>query len=397
MNPREIPSYETEPMPNLLISDHPTRSAWIEIDIGRLRNNLAMLTKHKPKGVHFLSVVKDAAYGHGALPVARAALAAGAAFLALTTLEEADALRRAGIRCPILMLGEREESELPWCVEHNLTICVSEPKVVAALAKLAAEANRRLPVHLKVNTGMNRYGIRWTEAPALARLIDNYKSLNLEGVLSHFAMSDEPDKTFAQLQLERLRQVLAQMEQQGVQTKYRHICNSGGFLDLPEAHLNMVRIGILQYGVYPSKTCRRLPGIEPTMSVKARVSALQHLQPGDTVGYGMRYQASTPRRIAVIPAGYGDGYPRVRNQGWVLLGGHRAPVVGGVAMDAFMVDITDHPEVQVGHEAVLMGRQGAEEISVHDLAQWKSTVSYEVLTGWRSRLPRVYINGGATA
>jgi alanine racemase len=177
--------------------------------------------------------------------------------------------------------------------------------------------------------------------------------------------------------------------------KFSHLCNSGGFLDLPQAYFDMVRIGILTLGVYPSSVCRRIPGIEAVMSVKARIAGIQNLQPGDTVGYGMRFVAQSPRRIAVLPIGYGDGFPRVRNQGCALLHGRRAPIVGGIAMDALTVDITDIPEARMWDEAVLMGQQGNEEISVHEVAKLKNSVSYDVLTSWRGRLPRIYVNRDA--
>src|SRR6185295_18635774 len=183
----------------------------------------------------------------------------------------------------------------------------------------------------------------------------------LQGVLSHFAQSDELDKSSALLQLERFRQVIREMEERALPAKFRHLCNSGGFLDLPQAYFDMVRVGVLALGVYPSTVCRRIDGIAPVMSVKTKIAAIQKLEPGDTVGYGMRYAAPTPRRIAVLPVGYGDGFPRVRNQGCVLIQGQRAPLVGGVAMDAFMVDITDIPEAGLWDEAVLMGRQGEDE------------------------------------
>ena len=168
--------------------------------------------------------------------------------------------------------------------------------------------------------------------------------------------------------------------------KFRHLCNSGGFLDLPQAHFDMVRLGILPLGVFPSSVCRRIPGIEPVMTVKARIVAIQELQPGDTVGYGMRYTAPSPRRIAVLPLGYGDGFPRVRNQGCVLVHGRRAPLVGGVAMDALTVDITDIPAAQLWDEAVIMGRQGEEKSRSMKLPRLKNSVSYDVLAGWRGRL-----------
>jgi alanine racemase len=373
----------------------PLRPAWVEIDLARLRRNLQLIRRDLPRHVQLLAVVKDEGYGHGALDVARIALEEGAWGFGLSTLEEAVALRDAGITAPLLLLGERQEPELPWCVEHNLTVCVNESHTVRKLAHAAAHAGKRVPVHLKIHTGMSRFGVRWDEALPLIEQIGAEKSLSLEGVMTHFAQSDETDKTFANLQFSRFNEVLQGMVARNISVKLRHTCNSGGFLDLPHAHLDMVRVGILMYGVFPSLVCRRIPGIEPVMSVKARIAAIQKLKPGEVVGYGMRYAAPSERRIAVLPIGYGDGFPRVRNQGGALIHGKHAPLVGGIAMDALMVDITDIPEAQMWDEAVIMGRQGSEEITVHDLAKLKNSVSYEVLTSWRLRLRRKSVNSKA--
>jgi alanine racemase len=372
------------------LSGVPPRPAWIEVDLQKLQRNFEIICEDKPERLQVLSVVKDEGYGHGALAVARAALTCGASFLALSTLEEAVSLREHGIRARMLLLGDRQEAELPWCIGYDLTCCISEASTAHKLAELAARAGRRIPVHLKINTGMNRYGVRWNRAGALVELIHSLPSLHLEGVMSHFAQSDETDKTFARLQLSRFEEVLTGLASRGPAIRYRHLCNSGGFLDLPEAHFDMVRLGILPLGIFPSSVCRRIPGIEAAMSVKVRIAAIQKLEPGDSVGYGMRYTATSPRRIAVLPIGYGDGFPRVRNQGFALVHGRRAPLVGGVAMDAITVDITEILEAQVWDEAVIMGRQGAEEITVHDMARLKNSVSYDVLTSWRLRLPRIY-------
>ncbi len=368
------------------------RPAWIEIDLGQLHQNFRLITQDKPAGVELLSVVKDGGYGHGALEVARIALECGARFLALSTVEEAVSLRDRGIQTRLLLLGDRQETEFPWCITYDLTCCVSEPRSVRKLAEVALRAGKRIPVHIKINTGMNRYGVHWQQAASLASLIASTKSLYLEGVLSHFAQSDELDKTFALLQLSRFKEALSQIDELGLTVKVRHLCNSGGFLDLPQAHFDMVRLGLLPLGVYPSSVCRRLPGLQSVMTVKARIAAIQQLQPGDHVGYGMRFTASSPRRIAVLPIGYGDGFPRVRNQGCALLHGQRAPIVGGIAMDALTVDITEIPAAQLWDEAVLMGRQDGDEISVHEVAKLKNSVSYDVLAGWRERLPRIYIS-----
>ena len=377
---------------NLNSENFPLRPAWTEIDLGKLRRNLQLIRRDLPREVQLLAVVKDEAYGHGALDVARVAVEEGAWGFGLSTLEEAMALRDAGITAPLLLLGERRETELEWCVAHNLTVCVNEPHNVRALAKIAARFGKQIPVHVKIHTGMSRYGVRWDEALPLIEQIVAEKSLRLEGVMTHFSQSDETDKTFANLQFARFSEVLRALEQRKISVKLRHACNSGGFLDLPHAHLDMVRVGILIYGVFPSSVCRRIPGIEPVMSVKARIAAIQKLKPGEVVGYGMRYTTTGERRIAVLPIGYGDGFPRVRNQGGVLLHGQRAPLIGGIAMDALMVDITDIPEAQMWDEAVIMGKQGGEEITVHDIAKLKNSVSYEVLTSWRLRLRRKSVN-----
>ena len=370
----------------------PLRNAWVEINLAQLRRNFRLIIADKPATLKLMSVVKDDGYGHGILQVAQMAAEHGATHVAVSTLHEAMILRDAGFGSPILLLGERHGSELPWCVEHNLTVCVNDATTAESLAKAAARAGKRVPVHVKIDTGMARYGVRWDAAMALIEFIASQKSLLLEGVMSHFSQSDELDKGYAKLQHGRFLGVLEEMDAANVPVRYRHICNSGGFLDLPQAHHDMVRIGILPLGVFPSQVCRRIDGIRPVMAVKTRVSSIRTVQPGECVGYGMHYRAGTSRRIAVLPVGYGDGYPRLRNHGHALIAGRRAPVVGGNAMDATMVDITDIPEAGMWSEAVLMGRQGSEEITARDVAQWKGTVTYEVLVGWRSRLPRVYLD-----
>jgi alanine racemase len=215
--------------------------------------------------------------------------------------------------------------------------------------------------------------------------------------MTHFAQSDEADKSFALLQISRFDEVMRALKRGGIEVPCQHLCNSGGFLDLPAAHRDMVRAGILMYGIFPSSVCRRIAGIQPVMSVKARIAAIQHLKAGEVVGYGMRYTAPSPRRIAILPIGYGDGFPRVRNAGAALIRGRRAPLVGGVAMDAITVDITAIAEAQMWDEAIIMGSQGREEINVHEMAQLKNSVSYEVLTSWRLRLRRKTVNGGPKA
>ena len=369
--------------------------AWVEIDIAKWRRNYAIINADKPAHLKIAAVLKDDAYGHGAARGSEIANAAGAAFLALVHADEGLALRSRGINGKILLLGQRLPNELDECIEKNLTCCVHETEISDALVELARKKQRRIPVHVEVDTGMSRYGVRWTEAADFIARIVSHPELEFEGIMSHFAMSDELDKSYANLQRDRFQQVLDALAPRNITPKVRHICNSGGFLDLPAAHYDMVRLGILPLGIYPSQACRRIHGLEPVMSVKTRIAMIQNLQAGDKVGYGMRYTAPGPRRIAVLPIGYGDGFPRVRNEGCVLIGGKRAPLVGGVSMDAITVDVTEIPEAAPWTEAVVMGRQGAEEITIHDLAALKKSVSYDVLTNWRGRLRRVYVNEAA--
>jgi len=375
-----------------LVRDRAPRSVWVEIDLEKLRRNFKLIFQLLPPHVRLLSVVKDDAYGHGALHVSKAALAAGASFLAVSTVAEAVLLRERGITARILMLGDRQESEFSWCLAHDLTCCVSEPEGIRKLANLASRFERPIPVHLKVNTGMNRYGAPWTQAAQIAGQIQAAPSLRLEGILSHFAQSDGKDKSHATLQLERFESVISQLARTGAPTPMRHMANSGAFLEIPAAQFEMVRLGILPLGVYPGPDCPRLAGLEAVMSVKARITAIQHLELGEGAGYGIRFKAARPTRIGILPIGYGDGLPYSRNRGCVLVQGRRAPIVGATAMDAITIDLTDIPEAQLWDEAIIMGRQGAYSISAEDLADIHGSIPYQILTTWRARLPHVYLH-----
>lgn len=367
-----------------------TRPAWVEVDLAQLKRNFKIIFQDKPEHVQVLSVVKNQGYGHGAIPVAKTALEVGVTYLAVATIDEALELRQNGISAPILILGDRPGDQLDLCVNENITCCINDIETARLLSKIAIKYNRRIPLHIEIDTGMSRYGVRWTKALSAIESIAHLEGLYLEGLMSHFAMSDEADKTFALLQLDRFKSVLAELEKKSFTVKYRHMCNSGGFLDLPQAHFDMVRIGILAYGVYPSQVCRRIKGIQPVMSVKARISTIRELEIGDKVGYGMRYEATSERRIAVIPIGYGDGFPRIRNEGEVLIHGKRAPIIGGSAMDAMMIDITEILETRLWDEVVIMGKQKNEEITAHEVAHLKNSISYDILGSWNWRLPRFY-------
>lgn len=370
----------------------PHRPAWVEIDLDRLRRNFQIIREDMPPGLQFLAVVKDEAYGHGMVAVARAAIEAGARYLGVVTLDEAATLRENGIEADILLFGERHPAEYAALHHYRLTPCINDP-VAASEYVRTRTSDTPARVHVEMDTGLSRYGVRWSRAVDAIVEMARIPGLVIEGIMSHFAMSDELDKSYALLQIERFQQVLQELEARGIRLPLRHMCNTGGYLDLPQAHFDMVRLGILPLGVYPSQVCRRIPGLQPVMSVKTRIAAIQDIEAGDKVGYGMHYTAPAPRRIAVLPIGYGDGFPRVRNKGSVLIHGKRAPIVGGNAMDATMVDITDIPQARPWDEVVIMGEQHAETLSVHEIARLKGSVCYDILAGWRSRLPRIYRPG----
>jgi alanine racemase len=377
---------ENPEMPELLSSP-----GWVEIDLRQYAENLRLISGALAPSVGLAVVLKDDAYGHGAVELARIAENLGARFLVVATLAEALELRAAGLSARILILGERHPLELDACLAHDFSFTSGMVESLREINARASALRKKARVHLKIDTGMSRYGLRWSKLADFNSEKKQFDSIQIEGVLSHFAMSDELDKSFAMLQLDHFHEALRQLKAGGCDPEFVHICNSGGLLDLPQAHFNLVRSGILPLGVYPSKVCRRLDGILPVMSVKARVCATKLLEPGDRVGYGMRFTAPHAMRIATLGIGYGWGFPRVRNTGSVLVAGRRAPIIGGVSMDAITIDITESPEVRPWDEVVLVGRQGAEEITIHEMAELKNSVSYDALVAWRGRMPRVHI------
>jgi len=364
------------------------------INLGQLAENWRLIYADKPAGLKVMHVVKDDALGIGMLPAARAALRAGVDALATATLDEALELRQGGItQTPILLFGERLEAELDQALREEIEVQVQSLDKASALNNLAQQMQRKAIVHLKVDTGMGRYGVHWTKAVSLMQELASLPHLEVKGIFTHFAMSDEADKTHALLQIQRFDEVLAELERLHLRPPLAHACNSGGYLDLPQAHYDLVRLGTLPTGVYPSEVCRRIQqegGLKPLLTLMAKVAWVKDLAPGETAGYGMHFKAEQPTRLAVLPLGYGDGYPRMRNKGEVLIQGQRCPIRGGISMDATLVEVTGLA-VQPGEEAVLIGHQGEQEITPLEVARQAGTVTYDVLACWTKRLLRHYI------
>ena len=366
------------------------RPVWAEVDLDALAYNVGELKK-RAGGAALLAVVKANAYGHGAVAVSRAALAAGAERLGVICVEEGEELRLAGITAPILVMGPTMPAQAERVVDLSLTPTVNSRELALALSGHAAERGIVQPVHLKVETGLNRFGLPAEELLPLAEFLRGLPGIEVEGLFTHFASGDEGDKAYTRAQFDLFMEVSGRLRW----IPLRHVANTATVMDMPELSLEMVRTGIGMYGCYPSREVGRAVTLRPALSLRSRVARLKKLSPGETVSYGRTWRADRPSVVALVACGYGDGLRRaLSNRGSILVRGRRAPIVGRVAMDMCVADVTGVPEVKLGDEIVLIGRQGGEEIPVEELAELCDTINYEILCGIAARVPRVYRRAG---
>jgi alanine racemase len=338
-----------------------------------------------------MAVVKANAYGHGAVAVARAALDAGADRLGVVCVDEGEELRRGGVGAPILVMGHTPVSQAERAVALALTLTVNSLELAEEIARHAIPRGFALPVHLKVETGLNRYGLPPEQLLPLAQSIRHLEGVDIEGLWTHFATGDEADKSYVRRQFRAFNVVAEQLPW----IRLRHVANTGTLLDMPELSLGMVRAGIGIYGCYPSGEVSREVTLRPVLSLKSRVARLRRLESSESVSYGCTWSAQRPSVVALVMCGYGDGLRRaLSNRGSVLIRGCRAPIVGRIAMDMCVADITDIPFVAVDDEVVIIGRQRDEEIAAEEVAALSETISYEILTGITARVPRVYRREG---
>jgi alanine racemase len=344
-------------------------------------------------GCAVMAVVKADAYGLGAIQVAEAARAGGATWLGVACVDEGVALRAAGVLGPILVLGPVAPAEVSKIIAERLTITLNNRDVALALSALALQCRVQVAVHLKVDTGLGRFGRRPDDLLTLAELVAGLPNLRIEGLYTHFA--DVDDLTYTQRQLDIFLATRRRFEEQGLRPALLHAAASDATLELPESHFDLVRVGILLSGHYPSPGGRHSVALEPALTLRARIVRLHSIGTGETVGYGRTYHAPGPRTIALVPIGYADGYHRVLGgRAQVLVGGKRCPVVGRVSMDQITVDVSGVPGVREGDPVVLVGRQGTEQITLDELAAAAGTISYELLSQLAPRLPRVYLRDG---
>ncbi len=372
----------------------PLRPAWAEINLAAIGHNVRQFKNHLSPRTSIMAIVKADGYGHGAVEVARAAVAAGVSFLGVGLVEEAVQLRENGFDVPILILGFTPAEYAPYLCRYNLTPSVFTMEEADAFARAARNCAQELAVHIAVDTGMGRVGCFPCEkADGFIAHVAALQGLVLQGIYTHFASADLADKSFACRQLKRFNDLVCRLEAQGIHIPVKHTANSAASIDLPETHFDMVRIGISLYGLYPSAEVKRSAvKLRPVMSLKARIIFTKDVPAGTGISYASTYVADRPVRIATLPLGYGDGYPRkLSNVGQVLVKGKRAPVVGRVCMDQTMINVQDIGGVSAGDEAVLFGRQGEALLHVDEVAGWVDTINYELVTRISGRIPRVYV------
>src|SRR5512142_1622286 len=369
------------------------RPTWAEIDLDALAHNVRVLVaRAAPSRVW--AVVKANAYGHGAIACGRAALAAGASGLAVVCVDEAEELRTAGVEAPILVVGYTPPADADRVVALRLRPTVGASDVAEALAAAARRAGWTVPVHLELESGLNRHGLRPDELVALAERARATPGLEVAGLFTHFAAAEEGDQRFTRRQFDVLREVSARLPF----GKERHCSASASVLLDREMSLDAVRTGLSMYGYRPAPWCGTEADLRPVMSLRARVARVLEVDRGATVGYGRTWAAARPSRIALVMCGYADGYRRAfSNRAHVLVRGRRAPIVGRVAMDMCMVDVTAVPGVAAGDVATLLGRDGDEKVDADELATLADTISWEILAGVTARVPRLYLRGGEVA
>jgi len=366
---------------------------WAEIDLEAVRQNVRSFKRHVGAAVQIYAVVKANAYGHGAVPVAKAALEAGAARLAVHRLTEGIELRQAGLTAPILVMGYTPPAGAQTMVEWDLTPSCITTEFAQALSTQAAAQGKTIPLHVKVDTGMSRYGLFPAEVMPFLTAIAKLPAVSIEGLFTHFATADASDQTWVRQQITTFDQVIASIQASGMDIPIIHAANSATTMKLPQAHYNAVRPGISMYGMNPSSEWEPVFDLHPALTLKSTVSRVRELPTGAGVSYGRTFVTSRPTTAALVPVGYGDGYHRIlTNKGVVLVRGKRAPIIGRVCMDQFVVDVTGIPGVQQDDEVVLVGRQGDERISAEEIGRLAGSINYEVTTGLLPRVVRKYIN-----
>ncbi|MBU5463086.1 alanine racemase [Anaerotignum sp. MSJ-24] len=367
------------------------------IDLDALEYNIKSIRKKTPEGTGIIGVIKADAYGHGSVEVAQVLLENGADWFAVAVVDEGLNLRKHGINAPILLLGYTPELRFEDVINNGFIQTMYSYEMAEKLSKTAVRLGKTAVVHIKIDTGMGRIGYRVNDEAAdeIVR-ISKLPGIEVNGMFTHFAASDEADKAYTNMQFERFMKMDKMLKDRGLNIPVRHAANSAAIMDIDSMMLNMVRPGIILYGAYPSdEVVKENLDLRPVMSIKTHVSFVKEVEKGDCISYGRTYTAPDKRKIATIPVGYADGFIRAyAKDGKVLIKGKFAPIVGRICMDQFMVDVTDIDDVKINDEVVLMGTQGENSITADDIAKALNTINYEVFCTLSKRVPRQYIRNG---
>ncbi|MCX5800205.1 MAG: alanine racemase [Candidatus Eisenbacteria bacterium] len=366
--------------------------AWVEIDLDCLAGNITLLKGMTGPGTKICLVVKADAYGHGSVEVSRAALEAGVDVLGVATLHEAIELRKARVSAPVLILSPSLSSEIEEIITYGLRPSISSLDFARKLSQASQKRSKTTPFHVEVDTGMGRTGFDYDSAYENLKAVASLPNVVMEGIYTHFPDAENQDLSFARGQLERFEILLSRLKEDGITFEIVHAANSAGILNVPQSLFNMVRPGLMVYGLRPAGEGASTCEVRPVMSFKSCIVQLRRVSSGSYISYGRTYRVPKDSLIGVVPVGYGHGYSwSLSNAGQMLVRGKRAPVVGRVTMDLTMLDVSDVPDVKEGDEVVLFGRQGAEEITADEVALKAGTVSYEILCSIGKRVVRTFI------
>lgn len=367
-------------------------STWAEIDLAALVHNFKEIKKRVGQEVGVMAIVKAQGYGHGIVQVSRVLEEEGVNYFGVTSPQEAFLLREGGIKSSILILGPTMLDQAKEIIEKDITQTICTKEMAHTLAGECKRLKKRLKVHIEVDTGMGRTGVPYQRALKLIEEVIKIPELEAEGIFTHFSTADEEDKSFTREQIKRFKEVLEKLGEEKIDIPFKHAANSAGVLNFPEGYFNMVRPGLALYGIYPSGYISRSLDLHPVMSLKSEVIYLKRVSKGATISYGKTYVTNKNTTIAILPIGYKDGYNRLlSNKGEVILKGKRVRIAGRVCMDQTIIDVGEVPDVKVGDEVVLIGKQGRERVSVEEIAKKVDTVPHEVVCRIAERVPRIYL------
>ncbi len=370
---------------------------WAEINLDHIAHNAREIRRITSPQAEVMGVVKADAYGHGVKEVAHTLLENGVTRLAVSMLDEAIQLRQSGVSVPILVLSDIEPERVDEILHYDVTQTIFEYEFAEMLSRRAASEGKKATVHIKIDTGMGRIGFDYAAAPQMVKQIYQCDGLYVEGLFTHFATSDEADTTYTQLQFRRFLDICRLLEQDGIQIPVKHVANSAAIIRFPEMHLDMVRAGVILYGLHPSSVTQQGSlDLRPAMSLKSKVSMVKSVPAGSYLSYGCTYCTKRETMVATIPIGYADGYTRLLgNRARVLIHGQYAPILGRICMDQCLADVTELTEaVQAGDEVVLFGQQEEKQLSADEVARLAETINYELICIVGKRVPRIYMKNG---